>query len=187
MAINNHTDLIELAQQGDQNAFTQLVIAHQQLIRAYIAARIRHPQDVDDLAQETFILAFKKLSELQHTKALQSWLCGIALNLVRNHYRKFNPTAEGDEGVLNNLITDELEKSIELEKESISISALKACLSQLSEDLKQMLVMHYQENHSVKVLTQTYQLKHSTITMRLHRTRKVLQKCIMDKLSREES
>lgn len=187
MTVDNHTKLIQLAQKGDQQAFTALVVLNQQLIRSYIAARIRHPQDVDDLAQETFILAFKKLAELNSPKAFRSWLYGIALNLVRNHYRKFNPTAEGDESMLANMITEQLEQKIDLAQESFSITALKDCIKALPSESQQMLTMHYQDNCSVKTLTETYQVKHSTITMRLHRTRTALRKCIMDKLSREEN
>jgi len=186
VTVNSDTELIRLAQRGDKSAFTQLVVLHQQLIRNYIAVRIRYPQDVDDLAQDTFILAFKKLSELEQPKAFRSWLCGIALNLVRNHSRKFNPTADGNESMLAHMITEQLEQDNEYMQAHFSIKYLQECLQSLPDNLQQMFTMHYQEHYSVKALTETYQAKHSTITMRLHRTRAALRKCIMDKLSRVE-
>jgi RNA polymerase sigma-70 factor (ECF subfamily) len=187
VTLDNQEKLITLAKQGDQVAFTQLVVAYQNLVRGYIGARTRYAYDVDDLAQETFILAFKKLIELQKNEAFGSWLCSIALNLVRNHYRKFSPTTDGNNSILDSMITERLEHEIEQENESISISALKNCIEALSNDLKKLLTMHYQHNQSIKSLTETFQVKHSTITMRLHRTRAGLRQCILDKLSREES
>ncbi len=184
MVVEEQKVLIIAAQNGDQHAFTKLVVEYQQKVRCYIASRTPYLNDVDDLAQDTFILAFKKIAELQDTQAFSSWLCGIALNLVRNHYRKFNPTVNGDESSLAVMVDEQLMQGIENQNLNLSVDALNECLSELPQHLKALMEQHYKDNLSVKALTETHQAKHSTITMRLHRARVVLKECITNKLSR---
>ena len=118
---------------------------------------------------------------------LRSWLCGIALNLVRNHHRKFNPTAASNENELSQLITSQLETQVTKSEEQVSLSALKVCMKALNDENQHLIALHYQQSLPVKTLVQQLNIKHSTLTMRLHRIRLALQKCISDKIARDHS
>ena len=80
----NEPDLIRLAQGGDIEAFSQLVTAYQTNICACLAIRLNSNYEVDDLAQEVFIVAFRRLAEFDAERALGPWLRGIAFNLLRS-------------------------------------------------------------------------------------------------------
>src|SRR4051812_37361726 len=79
--------LIARTLSGDLTAFDYLVDRHQVAVKAFLGCRLRDRHVVDDLAQETFIHAFKRLSDFELTRPLLPWLRGIAFNLLRNHRR----------------------------------------------------------------------------------------------------
>lgn len=59
-----------------------------QMLRAFIHKRVMNPDDVDDLLQCVLLEALRSEHKFQHASKPQTWLCGIALNLIRNHFRK---------------------------------------------------------------------------------------------------
>lgn len=191
MSINDHNNinidshLITQTLLGHKSSYNALVKKHQHAVRKFIATRCRYSSDVDDIAQECFIMAYQKLVELEKNQHFRAWLCGIALNLVRNHHRKFNPTANNNEDELSQLISDQLETQITQSAEDISLAALNGCIDTLNEPSKQLIDLHYKQALPVKMLAEKLKLKHSTLTMRLHRIRDILRQCISDKLARD--
>jgi RNA polymerase sigma factor (sigma-70 family) len=66
----------------------QLTSDQIKMIRAFIQKRVMNPDDVDDILQCTFLEALRSEHTFQNASKPQTWLCGIALNLIRNHFRK---------------------------------------------------------------------------------------------------
>ena len=58
------------------------------MLRAFIQKRVMNPDDVDDILQTVFLEALRCKDKFQYASKPQTWLCGIALNLIRNHFRK---------------------------------------------------------------------------------------------------
>ncbi|WP_158966338.1 RNA polymerase sigma factor [Paraglaciecola sp. L3A3] len=179
---SSQLELILLAQQGDKQAYCKLVRINQSRVRAFIASRSRYQPDVDDIAQEAFILAFTKINQLQNTDLFNSWLCGIALNLLRNHERKFDPCKQGCDNQLDELITAGIEELTLFDSSVDSISALKVCQAELDKKWQQVLDLYYFKNQSIQQLSKLTGDKHSTITMRLYRIRDALKKCVTQRL-----
>jgi len=72
----------------DQNAFGELVRRHQSPMRAFLARMTRDAHLADDLAQETFLKAWKKLYTFRGTARFSTWLFGIAFNEFRDFARQ---------------------------------------------------------------------------------------------------
>lgn len=72
---------------GNVDAFQFVVRAYGLPLRSYLAGLVYHIGDADDLAQETFIAAYRKLSTFQRDSDFGAWIRGIARNLVRMHFR----------------------------------------------------------------------------------------------------
>lgn len=60
------------------------------MVRTVVAGSARGPSDVDDLSQETFLRAFRNLSELNKTDGFRTWLFGIARNVARERRRSLS-------------------------------------------------------------------------------------------------
>ncbi|WP_143873665.1 RNA polymerase sigma factor [Catenovulum sediminis] len=181
--------LIKKAQQKDISAFTQLVKNHEREIRICLAARLDEIHEAEDLAQETFIVAFRRIEEFSPERPIKYWFKAIALNLLKNHRRKVSHIAAGDANDIEQLIATKIERQIdeqlERQDENILVNALNSCTEALNENAKKLIKQYYSEGYSVADLTQIYQTRHSTITMRLHRMRDKLRECINQKLSEE--
>ena len=100
-------ELIHQARRGDEAAWEVLMRQYQEMVFRLAYLRLGDPDGAEDVAQETFIRAFKALPRFDTTRPLRPWLLQIALNLVRNRQRSIgrylaalqrwaldNPTAE---------------------------------------------------------------------------------------------
>ncbi len=87
--IDDFTLVDRVVHMEDQHAFTELVKRHQSGLR-YSAQQMcgGNAALADDLAQETFIKAYKALASFKKQSKFSSWLYSIALNLLRQKYRK---------------------------------------------------------------------------------------------------
>ena len=78
-------DLVARVQQGDKKAFDLLVLKYQQKVVNIISQYIRDPHECLDVAQETFIKAYRALSGFRGDSAFYTWLYRIAINTAKNH------------------------------------------------------------------------------------------------------
>jgi len=79
--------LIRRAASGDAAAWESLVLAHQQAVFRLAYLLLGDADDAEDIAQETFLRAWKALQRFDPTRLLRPWLLSIAANLSRNRRR----------------------------------------------------------------------------------------------------
>ncbi len=77
--------LVARVQQGDKRAFDLLVLKYQTRIAKLIARFVRNSADVQDVAQETFIKAYRALGSFRGDSAFYTWIYRIAINTAKNH------------------------------------------------------------------------------------------------------
>lgn len=171
-------------QDPELETFGRLVREHQASVRAFILSRMNDPFEAHDLAQETFLVAYRKIGEIDTNRPIRPWLMGIALGLVRNHWRKHRaqPVGIGDEitALLEARIADE--KSVW--KEGPVFEALEHCEAKLGESARQLLRLRYEEGLEISEIVSSAGAKHSAITMKLHRLREKLRDCIENRLGK---
>ena len=83
--------VLALARTGDSAAFDELVRRRETNIRALLARLCRSPSLADDLAQETFLKAWRQLRDLKTYAAFGAWLRQIAVNTWLQHQRRNDP------------------------------------------------------------------------------------------------
>src|SRR5689334_20684666 len=71
-------------QPGDRDAFTQIIERYHRAVYAVAFSTSRDRAVADDVTQETFVTAWRRLGELRDERKLPAWLCGIARNLARD-------------------------------------------------------------------------------------------------------
>src|SRR5690606_35352390 len=89
-------ELVESAKTGDSKAFSSLVLKHQQsLLR--LCLRFTCSQDLaEDIVQDTFVKAFRRLSTFEGRSSFKSWLFTIAINTAKNKIRSTKETTNID-------------------------------------------------------------------------------------------
>lgn len=87
MSFKKHTDqqLVERVQHGDKAAFDLLVIKYQHKLFAVISRYVRDSSEIQDIAQETFIKAYRALPKFRSDSAFYTWLYRIAINTAKNY------------------------------------------------------------------------------------------------------
>src|SRR5271154_1042910 len=87
-AANSDVQLVEWSLTGDRNAFRKIVERYQSLVCSITYNATGSLTLSEDLAQETFVAAWKQLSELREPAQLRAWLCGISRFLVGKQLRR---------------------------------------------------------------------------------------------------
>ncbi len=81
-------DLVERARRGEADAFEALVRRHLPRTHAVALTVVRVADEADDVCQETFLAALKRLDQLRDPERFQGWLLRIARNLALNHLKR---------------------------------------------------------------------------------------------------
>ncbi len=79
--------LVEQCLKGEREAFARIVERYQHRVFQLALTRMRNRQDADDLAQETFLQAYRKLHSFDQRYSFKTWLFTICANLGKNHLR----------------------------------------------------------------------------------------------------
>lgn len=174
------------AQRGDRAAFDALVGRHHRRVRACLVARMSDPHEAEDLAQEVFVTAYRKFADYDPDRPLAPWLRRIALNLLRNHWRKFRAEAVGGNAELAALLDRRIEADCTAAREPLLHAALRDCLEDIDGPARDLLHRRYGEEESVRELSDRLQRGYSAITMQLHRLRELLADCIGRKVRHGE-
>src|SRR5262249_17578633 len=80
-------ELVVAARQGDRAAYGRLYDRFAPMVHGLLLARVPR-SDVDDLVQDVFLQAMRRLSSLRDARAFGGWLAAIARNRARDHWRR---------------------------------------------------------------------------------------------------
>lgn len=87
MTPDEEARLIAAAREGDARAFAALVGAHQQAVRGFLRRFTGYWADADDIAQDAFVTAWRKLARFEGRSSFRSWVCGIGYRIARDARR----------------------------------------------------------------------------------------------------
>ncbi len=180
-AANNDADLVGETLSGNRDAFGRIVSRYQSLICSLAYSATGSLGQSEDLAQETFITAWKHLGHLRERDKLRAWLCGIARNRINNFLRR-----EGREPVREAASLEEISEShspeplpvehtISREEEQI----LWRSLERIPEIYREPLVLFYREHQSIEAVAEKLELTEDNVKQRLSRGRKLLQEEVL--------
>jgi RNA polymerase sigma-70 factor (ECF subfamily) len=171
-------EIVLRARGGDLEAFGRLVRRHELGVRAFLAARLDDRHEAEDLAQEVFITAYRNLETFAPDRPLSAWLRGIASNLLRNHLRKRRESSGADAflaGLVDKVVPDP----------GRAVEALRRCVEGLDAPSRELVDRRYTQDQPLAEIGQALDLKHSALTMNLHRLRIRLRDCMQRRVAEE--
>src|SRR5262245_42813283 len=167
--------LWRLSREGDREAFGRIVARYQALICSLAFSGCGSLATSEDLAQETFIAAWRRLHDLRDPGKLRHWLCGIVRNLaanaVRRDLRRGGPPASL-EAVVDQASPedDPATQAVKREEERL----LWRALAGLPENYREPMVLFYREHQSVAEVASGLDLSEDVVKQRLSRGRAML-------------
>jgi RNA polymerase sigma-70 factor (ECF subfamily) len=156
-----HTPLVEAARDGDQQAFGQLYKLYGPMVHGILLARVPWAE-VDDLVQDVFLLAFRRLSSLRDAAAFGAWLAMITRNRAMDFYRRSRETTE---------LTEDVARVDNKETEAREVLAL---IRRLPEAYRETLVLRLVEGMTGPEIAERTNLTPASVRVNLHRGMKLL-------------
>src|SRR5476651_1555900 len=136
----------ELSVPRDQVWFIAQVRQHQSRLRASIRAPGVRTEAVDDIAQDTFLLAWKKIAEFDHDGNFGAWVSQIARRLIANERRKDARRSRLLAGEVTDLLlqmASEGDQAAARMEKSDAFAALRDCLEQLPPHGREIIRLRY--------------------------------------------
>jgi RNA polymerase sigma-70 factor (ECF subfamily) len=149
-------ELVAAARQGDRAAYGRLYDRFAPMVHGLLLARVPRG-DVDDLVQDVFLQALRRLSSLRDARAFGGWLAAIARNRARDHWRRGSDTVE---------LKDDLRG--EPHPEAAALSVL-AAIRGLPEAYRETLVLRLVEGMTGPEIAERTGLKPGSVRVNLHR------------------
>lgn len=176
-------ELILKIKNGDLKSFSELINLYQSKIFIFLVVRLNNRHEAEDMTQEVFLTAYKKINSFDTNNTVLPWLRGIALNILRNFWRKKKVLSAGGQNELELLLDQHIHQNSTEDQEPYLIELMMSCLSEADDSSRDLIKMRYKEEKPISELTGLLKINHSTLTMRLHRIRDELKKCINRKLT----
>jgi RNA polymerase sigma-70 factor (ECF subfamily) len=171
-----------------EEGFADLVSKYRNGIRRYILSVVRDPAVAEDLTQETFLRAFRKLETLRDDSKISAWLYRISTNLCRDHYRRtsrspytvsFEASREDESAGVPETRPDADRPPLDqwLEQDEMS-ACVQAYLEELPDAHRAAVLLHDLEGMTDSEIAEMLGCSVGAVKIRLHRARTKLKSAL---------
>ena len=167
--------IIKQVKDGDVAAFATLVSRYEHLAFTLALSITKNKEDAEEVAQDSFVKAYKNLSSFKGKSKFSTWLYQIihntALSKVRVKKQLTHPIDSNIEDRSIHLSESENNKLERLDRKKI----LKKAISKLNDDEGFIVILYYYQELSIEEITTATNYTASNVKVKLHRARKNLQ------------
>lgn len=180
-AMDEESELVRKAREGDRRAFDRLVELHLPLVWATVFRVLRHREDAEDVAQEVFVTAHRALPGFRGDSKFSTWLHRIAVSRALNHLERaeeklrrvsepFEPEAPTGPRAIGTPLAA-------LEAKEL-MRRLADCLERLPAAWRAVLALRDADENSYEHIAETLNVEIGTVRSRLARARSTLKNCV---------
>jgi RNA polymerase sigma-70 factor, ECF subfamily len=177
-------DLVRRAQQGDADAFDQLVAARMRSSFRLARAIVGDTSDAEDVTQDAFVAVWRSLPRLRDLDRFDAWFGRILVNAARMSVRRRGPAlarpiafreADSDEEGLAGLVAGRIDSAL---NGVVASDALQRAIDRLSVDQRTILALHHLEGRPVTEVAAAFGIPVGTAKWRLHAARAALERAM---------
>lgn len=166
---------INLVIQGNTNAFATLVNKYKVLVYSVAFKLLNNKEEAEEVAQDTFVKAYKNLASFEGKSKFSTWLYKIAyrncLDVLKKRENKYKFSVLEDVTITQIKATEDTFISIERKERS---EILASCLEKLPDDERIILTLFYYQELSLKEIIEVTGFSEANVKVKLHRARKHL-------------
>ena len=178
-------ELVRRVQKGDKKAFDLLVLKYQNRIIQLINRYVRDPYEAQDIAQETFIKAYRAMASFRGDSAFYTWIYRIAINTAKNHIaaRARRPTDDEIEVEIAEQFEGESSLRDQETPEGILLSeelgqTIQMALEELPGELRTAITLREMDGLSYDEIAEVMECPVGTVRSRIFRAREAIDKKI---------
>ena len=155
-------ELVERAKNNDSDAFTHLILNIERDLYCIAKSKIDNENDIDDVIQETMIIAFLNIKKLKNSSFFKTWIIRILINNCNKFYKrkKYKSLDEAEEIKKTN--------GVEMDLSNIEF---KDFISFLSEDERTILTLFYYLGYTTKEISKILNKREGTICSKISRAK----------------
>ncbi|MGQ0579891.1 MAG: RNA polymerase sigma factor RpoE [Betaproteobacteria bacterium] len=174
--------LVERAQRGDKRAFELLVVKYQRKLGRLLSRFIRDPAEVEDVAQEAFIKAYRALPSFRGDSAFYTWLYRIGINTAKNYLvamgRRAPTTTEFDSEEAENFEDGDQLRDLNTPEAVLMTRQIATTVNQtmaeLPEELRTAITLREIEGMSYEDIASVMNCPIGTVRSRIFRARETI-------------
>ena len=145
----------------NREAFTDLVLESEQTLYRVAMSMLRNEKDCEDAVQTAVLTAFEKLGTLKHEEYFKTWLVRILINVCNKQLKSAVKTTELHD---TDITADSAETATEI----------RMAIESLPVKIRQVVVLYYIEQFTVKEIKQILKIPEGTVKSRLSKGRELL-------------
>ena len=190
--------LVERVQAGDKKAFDLLVSKYHQRVIRLISRLVRNPAEVEDIAQEAFIKAYRSIGQFRGDSAFYSWLYRIAVNSAKNalmasnrrpipmsDLMKSDENEEGEAWPVESAIDFQTPEALLASRQVAQ--TVDAAIESLAEDLRTAIMLREIEGLTYEEIAEAMNCPIGTVRSRIFRARETIAKQLRPLLDTPEN
>ncbi len=158
---------------GKTEHFEELVARYERPVYALLYRMVRRREDAEDLAQETFVKAFRQLDRFDRARAFRPWIYRIASNSAVSFLRRKRPaqSLDEDEGFREQLADGAVDSPRDLAAAGELESRVTAAIDQLAPTPRAILQMRFRDHMSLEEIGLALGKTSNAVAVSLHRAR----------------
>ena len=179
--------LVERVQRGDKRAFDLLVLKYQHKIMSLISRYVKDSDEIQDVAQEAFIKAYRALPGFRGDAAFYTWLYRIAINTAKNHLVSRSRRPPGSDVDLEDaqyMDAGDALRDRETPESTLFGEELRAvvngALEALPEDLRAAVTLREFDGLSYEEIAEVMECPVGTVRSRIFRAREAIDKSVKE-------
>ncbi len=166
--------LVERARNGDEDAFTELILHFKNDLYKIAKTRLTNEEDIQDAIQDTMITAYKSIRKLKDTEKFKMWIIKILINKCNKIYRKkYKNDLSLEEYDLDKYLIMNSSKNIE---DDLNFYFL---IKNLEYQERIIVILYYMEKYTTKEISKILKAKENTVKSKLYRARIKLKKIFL--------
>jgi len=172
---------VQRVQQGDKSAFDLLVIKYQHRIVHLVNRYVKDPSEAQDVAQDTFIKAYRALGDFRGDSAFYTWLYRIAINTAKNYllsrsrrHLDYEIDVQDAEQVENAAQLKDMDTPDNLLMNEQIIKVIKVAIEKLPEEMRIAITLREFEGMSYEEIAEAMDCPIGTVRSRIFRAREAI-------------
>ena len=172
--------LAEQSAKGNKNAFRQLVLRYQRMVFSFLGKFFFQVQVLEDLAQETFLRAYRHIADFDAEKgaSFSTWLITIARNLAINEKAKKKRRREHPSNYMDMIQASSKESPQDILEKSNLNSRVHNAINRLPEKFNTAVILSYLDELSIEEIAQIEECPVGTVKSRIFRGKQILRQIL---------